>query len=222
VVFTVIVTANHYVVDCIAALCLFMVCCAVVAWLERVLLDAPTPTKATTVSRRPRPSIRDLDYPLVFAGTVGVLQATSLDQFQQVVGVVMLICAVGVLSLARSYVQRGYVLGPRIPLAEWWAGFLFVAGTTTVGTVLGANAADRRHIASLVWLVAVCLPLIGRIQLNWKDIRQVFRPFAPEGMTSHAMGQELQAWPSDYGADRHGTGIASDHPGYLPLPIKAQ
>jgi hypothetical protein len=193
VVFAVIVTANHYVVDCIASLGLFLVCCTVVAWLERVLLHALARATATTIGRAPRPSARDLDYPLLFAGTLGILQLVSLDHFQQAVGVVMLICAVGVLSVARSCVQRGSVLRPRIPLAEWWAGFLFVIGTTTIGTVLGANAEDRRHIASLVWLVAVCLPLLGRINLSWSDARQMFRPVAPKTMHSHALGQELQA-----------------------------
>jgi hypothetical protein len=176
-VFTVIVTANHHVIDCMGSLGLFLIARSIQILLERLLLRVrPAADEGSIrIERRVTASTRALDAPLVFAATLGMLQVISQDHFQQVTGALTLMGGALMLFIARNRVARGFSLAAQVPLADWWAGALFIAGTTMIGTTLGANAADRRHVASLLWLVAVGLPLLGRLNLNWGEIRQVVR-----------------------------------------------
>jgi hypothetical protein len=176
-VFTVIVTANHHVIDCLGSLGLFLVARSIQILLEQPLLRArPAAAEGRTwAERRVTASTRALDAPLVFAATLGMLQVISQDHFQQVTGALILMGSAIILAIARKRVARGFSLVAHVPVAEWWAGALFIAGTTMIGTTLGANAADRRHVASILWLVAVGLPLLGRLNLRWPEIRQAVR-----------------------------------------------
>jgi hypothetical protein len=114
----------------------------------------------------------------MFAGTLGMLQLVSTDHVQQAIGAVLFLASGASIIVARRRAACGVALQPSSPLADWWAGLLLVAGTTTIGTVLGANAGDRRAAAALLWLLAAGLPLLGRLNLRWHAIRPGIHPLA--------------------------------------------
>jgi hypothetical protein len=174
---TVIVTANHYVIDCVGSLGLFLGVRASQVMLARVVLRLRPVGQAAPawMKERAMSSVRDLDTPLVFAGTLGILQIVSPDHIQQAIGAAILLGSGISLVMARRCVARGFSLAQRAPLPEWWAGALFIVGTTMIGTTLGDNAAERREIASLLWLIAAYLPLLGRLNLSWFRMNRIIR-----------------------------------------------
>jgi hypothetical protein len=156
---TVIITGNHYIVDCLASTALFGICCGLEAWRSRLRVGrSPLPPG---FERRRSINLRPLDYPL----TLGVVAATILllssEAFGRCCGLALLCLSVLALLLGRRLAAKGRILTPESPRAEWWCGLFFIAGSTAVYS----STPEAAAIAALLWATAVTLILASRMGL---------------------------------------------------------
>jgi hypothetical protein len=165
---TVIVTGNHYVLDCAGSAMLVVVCMLAervrVSRSRQQLLLQRRPyalvPRFPISERRHNPNLRPLDRPLVLVGTMGVVLAISRDPAQRTAALALLACAAATLPIARHRIKRGVPLCIRVSWADWWSGFLFVAGSTFVGS----SDPSARLCGAAMWIVAGLLPLVGRLR----------------------------------------------------------
>ena len=165
---TVMVTGNHYLLDCVGSVALLLVCMVAAASLRCCVAhgalghrhhDGPVADHPLT-ERRHNPNLRPLDRPLILGAIAATLLLISSDAAQRLTGLALLSCATIVVPLARHRARSGASLRPSSAGADWVCGFLFVAGATTIG----ADDPTARLCGSLLWLLAGVLPLLARLR----------------------------------------------------------
>ena len=165
---TVMVTGNHYLLDCVGSVALLLVCMVAAASLRCCVAhgalghrhhDGPVADHPLT-ERRHNPNLRPLDRPLILGAIAATLLLISSDAAQRLTGLALLSCATIVVPLARHRARSGASLRPSSAGADWVCGFLFVAGATTIG----ADDPAARLCGSLLWLLAGVLPLLARLR----------------------------------------------------------
>ncbi len=170
---TVIVTGNHYILDCIASVVLVVAC--ILAERARVRVCARRPRRANhkrtfasafpVHERRSNPNLRPLDRPLALGATMAVILIISSDPAQRAIGLGLLVCLATVPPVVRHRIQHGDILCTRADRTDWYCGFLFVVGSTCVG----AGDANARFGSAVLWLAAALLPLIARVRVAKAD-----------------------------------------------------
>ena len=163
---TVIVSGNHYVLDCVGSGVVLTAC--VLAERARTgrlrqRLQLRSRMRALVSrfpirERRHNPDLRPLDRPLIISATMAVILAVSGDPVQRAVGLALLACAAAMPPLARYRIQHGVQLCADAGAADWWCGFLFLAGSTCVG----ASDPTARLCSTASWLAAGLLPMLAR------------------------------------------------------------
>jgi PAP2 superfamily len=168
IVCTVIVTGNHYVLDCVGSMALLAACIMIGSLARRRFpnhlrahheVAGPSPDRPAHERRR-KPNLRPLDHALILCGIMATLQIVSSDTTQRLIALGLIACAGSMVPFARHRALIGKPLRAHAPVADWWCGFLFIAGTTTIG----ADDATARLCASLLWLIAGILPLAMRLR----------------------------------------------------------
>jgi hypothetical protein len=169
IVLTVIITGNHYVFDCLGAAVLLVVCIGIGRLIPPSVFRRRSPAAADGATwpaggreRRINPNLRPLDHPLILCATIAIILLTTTDPAERFIGGAILVCAGILLPLARHRVRVGMPLRNFTVQADWWSGFFFVAGSTTVG----ANDGGARLFGSLLWVAAGLLPIVARIRLT--------------------------------------------------------
>lgn len=117
IVATVIITGNHYIVDCLASLGLLIVCVlGQLAW-ERLRArhrqTSGVPYRGP--DRRRAPNMRSLDYPLVFCACPGILLSLDQTPMLRLTGIALLAIGTVTLFAARIRARRGAPLHVRDP-----------------------------------------------------------------------------------------------------------
>jgi hypothetical protein len=161
IVGSVIITGNHYVLDCLGAAVLFGACLACHAGYRRFVHASGSTADSTprpVHDRRTAPDLRALDFPILFCAVAGMLLLPTSDTLPRILGLLLL--AVGALAppFALRRISGGASLRASSPTAEWLAGYLIVLGATT----LGASDPTWRIVGSMIWAVAGLLPLLSR------------------------------------------------------------
>lgn len=167
-VLTVVATGNHYLLDCVGSVVLLLGCMVAAAGLRRCAAQrtlgrryaAGLLANRPLTERRRNPNLRPLDRPLILGAIAATLLLVSSDTTQRLTGLALLSCATIVIPLARHRARSGVSLRPSSAGADWVCGFLFIAGTTTIG----ADDQTARLCGSLLWLVAGVLPLLARLR----------------------------------------------------------
>jgi hypothetical protein len=169
IVLTVIITGNHYVFDCLGAAVLLLACIGIGRLIQPSWFGRRPPVAADGATRPPggrerrkNPNLRPLDHPLILCATIAVILLTTTDPAERSIGGVILVCAGILLPLARHRARVGMPLRNFTVQADWWSGFFFVAGSTT----LGANDGGARLFGSLLWVAAGLLPIVARIRVT--------------------------------------------------------
>ena len=169
IVAAVIITGNHYILDCLASVVLLtglLLCYWSWLWLCRarrapVVRGDAAPTKRLGgPERRQRPSLRPLDCPVLLCAITGAALIPSVNPLQRVLGMLLLVAGALAPAVALKRIRAGTVPHESTPTLEWWSGFLLLAGATT----LGANDVLAQEIGSLCWTVAAFLPLLARMR----------------------------------------------------------
>jgi hypothetical protein len=155
---TVIVTGNHYVLDClVAALILAVSACAL--WLGR-RLSPGTRERANSEQRRGSgESLDPLNGPFVLGAIVSVILLAGNDFLLRIAGALFLGATFGVVILARRRVRMGNSLGRSAARVDALCGLLLVAGVT----VIDADAPGVRLCGAGMWLTAGALPLAATV-----------------------------------------------------------
>jgi hypothetical protein len=169
IVLTVVITGNHYVVDCLGALALLLMCIGL-GWVIRRIRFMRRPLTAADdvarpqdgMERRKNTNLRPLDHPLILCATVAILLLMSSFTAERFLGGVMLGSAAIMLPLARHRARIGTPLRNFTIQADWWCGFFFVAGST----IVGASDGGARLFGSLLWVAAGLLPIVARIRVT--------------------------------------------------------
>jgi hypothetical protein len=158
---TVVVTGNHYLLDCLASTCLLAMCLLIQgAWerLRRLPIRSTRPSYVGT-DRRRAPDLRPLDYPLVLCAFAGLILCLGGSSGQLAVGLAILAAGAIALAVGRYQATHGKPLRRRHPRAEWWGGYFFVAGSTLVGA-----GDDAAHLTgALLWLAGLAVLLASRL-----------------------------------------------------------
>lgn len=154
----VVVTGNHYVLDCVAAAAILWSCQAAQwCWKTRW-----SPTYVPTPRVREQAAaamIHALDGPLVVCACFGTILLAVGDRLQHLAGMLILCCACVALIHAQRRLRRGGMLCSNVPQADWWCGLLLVAGATAVD----ADQATLRAAGAVLWCIAAAIPLAARI-----------------------------------------------------------
>ena len=165
---TVVVTGNHYLLDCAGSVALLALCMVAAAGLRycaahrrpRHRQRAGRVADRPLTERRRNPNLRPLDRPLILGAVVATLLLISGDPVQRAIGLGLLACATIVIPLARHRARSGVSLRQSSAGADWLCGFLFIAGATTIA----ADDPVARLCGSLLWLLAGVLPLLARLR----------------------------------------------------------
>ena len=169
IIAAVIITGNHYVLDCLASVLLLtglLLCYWSWLWLCRarrapvVRGDAAPTERLGGPERRQRPNLRPLDCPVLLCAITGAALIPSVNPLQRVLGMLLLVAGALAPAVALKRIRAGTVPHESTPTLEWWSGFLLLAGATT----LGANDVLAQEIGSLCWTVAALLPLLARMR----------------------------------------------------------
>jgi len=176
IVLTVVITGNHYVFDCLGAAALLLACIGLGLLVRRFARGRQVHGAADHSAlhrlgmerrktdrgeeRRKNPNLRPLDHPLILCATIAVLLLVSFDMAQRLVGLALLVGAAIMLPLARHRARIGTPLRGYAEKADWWCGFFFVAGSTTVG----ADDPWARLCGSFLWVAAGVLPILARMR----------------------------------------------------------
>ena len=161
VTLAVVLTGNHYILDCLASFLLFG-CFLAVYWA--LLRDAAG--KAADAGRQGAalPVVTwatMLRHPALLAGLVGVLFVCANSGPARLPGIAVLLAAFAAVAVANSRVGSAVRLPARAALFDWYAGLLLVAGATSAVTGDGY----ARAAGSALWLLAAALPFCGRLRL---------------------------------------------------------
>ncbi|HWE64986.1 MAG TPA: phosphatase PAP2 family protein [Chloroflexota bacterium] len=183
---TVLITGNHYLLDCLASLALLATYLLLQAGLlrlwawrnaERVrdVCEAPGARVRTQGA-----SLRPMDSPLLLCACAACILLLAGDDVERSAGVLLLCMGAAALLLARRRVRSGGVLCASTPHAEWVSGALFVAGTTAID----AHQMAAHLAAGSLWLSAVTLIFSVRLGTA-QDIHEE-RSYIPAPATSWA------------------------------------
>ncbi len=168
---TVVVTANHYVLDCVASFALVSACLATYwcwrrlwrAWRARAGDIRPVVgmQRALRVERRRSPDLRPLDCPILLCAVTGMLLVPAADIWQRLPGALLLLVGALVRPLALLHFRESIPIRSNAQTAEWFSGFLMVAGATTIGAV----EIGPRMVGTLCWITAALVPLFAHLRV---------------------------------------------------------
>jgi hypothetical protein len=161
IVASVIITGNHYLLDCLGAAVLFGACLACHAGYCRLVHasgSGANPAQRHAPERRTAPDLRALDFPILFCAVAGMLLLPTADTLPRLLGLLLLAAGALAPPVALRRVSGGTPLRASSPTVEWLAGYLLVLGATT----LGASDPTWRIVGSMIWTVAGLLPLLSR------------------------------------------------------------
>ena len=167
VTLAVVLTGNHYILDCVASFLLFS-CFLVVYWATtraRGSMAAASPTPPSAAQAIAWASL--VRRPSLLAGLVGVLLSCANAGAERLPGIAAVLAASVAVALANRNRGGGAYPHRCAPLFDWYAGLLLVAGATTAVTGDGY----ARLAGSALWLMAAALPFCGRLPFpslgNW-------------------------------------------------------
>ena len=170
IVAAVIITGNHYILDCLASVLLLaglLLCYRIWTWLCRARRDhvvgvdaAPATNPSGGPERRRRPNLRPLDCPVLLCAITGAALIPSVNLLQRALGLLLLAAGAFAPPVALKRIRAGTIPYDSTPTLEWWSGFLLVVGATT----LGADDVRTLEIGSLCWTIAALLPLLARMR----------------------------------------------------------
>ncbi len=168
IIASVIITGNHYVLDCVGAGVLFATCLACRGLYRRMIRSRDRSRAALDGEarvaqrlgreRRAAPDLRPLDFPMIFCAFTGMLLLPTADDLARVLGLFLLVAGALAPRAALKRIAGGTPLRVSAPTTEWFSGFLLVLGATT----LGAADPAWRAVGSLIWTMAGLLPLLSR------------------------------------------------------------
>jgi hypothetical protein len=165
----VIVTGNHYVIDCVGSAVLLGLYLVLEALSCRVMLYLGARRRAAPRRWAPVYDPSPLRGPLIFCACAGwVLMAG--DPLERTAGVLAMLSGACMIVIARG---RSHAAGAR-PLhlsADWWGALLFLVGSTAID----AHLLMSRLIAGALWLVAVMLPLRARLPRSPRQLAGITR-----------------------------------------------
>lgn len=167
VTLAVVLTGNHYVLDCLASFLLFGCFLAVYWALSRDAAGEDVQARLQPAALPVTTWARAVRHPALLAGLVGVLLVCANAGLARLPGIVVLLAACSLVAAANSRAGSAVRLPARVALFDWYGGLLLVAGATTAVTGDGY----ARAAGSVLWLLAAALPGCGRLPIPRVRIR---------------------------------------------------
>ena len=204
VTLAVVLTGNHYVLDCLASFLLFGCFLAVYWWLTRAAAGNAVDAGRQHSELPVMSWARMMRHPALLAGLVGILLVCANAGLGRLPGIAVLLAAFAAVVVANSRVGSAVRLPARASLFDWYAGLLLVAGATTAVTADGY----ARAAGSALWLLAAALSFCGRLRMPpvriWLRTRGA-RPCAgldAQGLRASLGSQPLPQLVDPYGPTR--------------------
>lgn len=165
-VLTVVITGNHYFLDCAVSTALLVSCYALQRLfqpaVDRLLgahRPASLPRRAVPAERQAAAGPQAVQAPLLLCAILAPILLLTADPVQAAFGVGLILMAGAAVLLARR-LGAGAVPICDQSNVEWWSGALLVIGIT----LAGANDPRLHSAAALSWFAACFLPLAARLR----------------------------------------------------------
>lgn len=145
---SVVITGNHYLIDCAASALLI----AVYLTLQRLSSRVWAPARAPDT----QPAMQSPRNCLVFCACAAWVLLLAGDMLERAAGILVLASGAAAILLTRG--QRRRRVNRETRAVDWWCLVLFLAGSTAID----AHQVLSRLVASMLWFVAVSIPLYAR------------------------------------------------------------
>ena len=166
-VVTVVVTGNHYFLDCAVSTALLVSCFAMqrlcqpaVDRLLSAYRPASLPRHAAPIGRQVIACPQAVQAPLLLCAILAPILLLSADPVQAVFGGALILMASAAVLMARHSSAGSRPVGAQSNM-EWWSGALLIVGIT----LAGANDPRFHSAAAMCWFGACFLPLAARLRV---------------------------------------------------------